>query len=183
MCVSNCSSMRVSARGWLVPWTMALRVGDSTKSQTTDEQPMVSPPDVDDLPQPQSNTNEKAALTPTPLNNGPQLILFMQNSSCLPVPPVDSPPHGSTQITQLDYCLLTWTTITQWRWMLMLYHTSCLFTITVPLNSFIYCFVFFMKGDVTRSYYVIDFNLLFWDLSWHCDQTCMHGLWSYHVIL
>ena len=86
--------------GLVGPRSYGVKVGESTFVQNrrqliqSDEQPLPSPPDVDDLPQPQNNTCEKAALIPTLPSNGPTSNAGLAESSS--VDPPCPGPHRPT---------------------------------------------------------------------------------------
>ena len=95
--------------GLVGPWSYGVKVGESTFFRNCrqliqlDEQPLPSPPDVDDLPPPQNNPSEKAALIPTPPSNGPTPNADPKESSSSP--PVElsvkSPCPGSRRSTRI----------------------------------------------------------------------------------
>ena len=94
--------------GLVGPRSYGVKVGESTFVRNrrqlirSDEQPMPSPPDVDDLPQPQNNTSEKAALIPTLPSNGPTPNADLAESSSNPPvePSVDPPCPGPRRSTR-----------------------------------------------------------------------------------
>ena len=81
----------MSARGLVGPRSYGVKVGESTFVRNrrlliwSDEQPMPSPLDVEDLPQPQNNTSEKAVLIPTLPSNGPTPNADFAESSSNPL--------------------------------------------------------------------------------------------------
>ena len=98
----------MSARGLVGPRSYGVKVGESTFVRNrrlliwSDEQPMPSPLDVEDLLQPQNNTSEKAVLIPTLPSNGPTPNADFAESSSNPLvePSVDPPlprPRRSTR--------------------------------------------------------------------------------------
>ena len=96
--------------GLVGPQSYGVKVGESTFVRNrrqlirSDEQPLPSPPDVDDLPPPQKNPSEKEALIPTLPSNGPTPNADPKESSSSPPlePCVESPCPGSRRSTQIQ---------------------------------------------------------------------------------